>query len=152
MLAISLALGLTMLAAVLAAYWWAVQTGRSDGETRAVAFSAIVCANLALIFTTRSPTHTLIETLRQPNPAFWSIVAGALGALLLVIYAGPVARVFRFEPIGAAELGVAALAGTAGVAWYELWKAARKRRSGQEEEEVGRSGLESTAPAKRRRR
>jgi len=42
MLSASLALGATMLAAVFAAYWWALASGRSDDGARTIAFAAIV--------------------------------------------------------------------------------------------------------------
>jgi Ca2+-transporting ATPase len=125
MLLVSLALGVTMLLAVLAVYAWALHAGYTDGETRAAAFAAIVAANVALIFVTRSRSRGALAMLREPNPALWWISACALGALLAAIYVAPVAAVFRFAPIGAAELGTAALAGVAGVAWYELWKCLR---------------------------
>jgi Ca2+-transporting ATPase len=129
MLGTSLALGATMLATVLAAYWWALQTGRSDGETRAVAFVAVVCGNLALLFAMRSRRRTMIETLAERNLALWSIVLGALGALAVSLYVPAAAALFRFSPLGAGEFLAAAVAGVAGVLWYDLWKLARRRRT-----------------------
>jgi Ca2+-transporting ATPase len=123
MLGLSLLLGATMLAGVVAAYWWALQGGRPDETTRAVAFAALVMANLALIFVTRSRERTVFQTLREPNPPFWWIVAGGLAALAAAIYVPQAAAVFRFSALEAMEMLVAAGAGIAGVAWYELWKA-----------------------------
>jgi Ca2+-transporting ATPase len=128
MLAVSLALGTSMLAAVLAAYAWALHSGYSPGATRAVAFAAIVFANIALLFATRSRERSAAAMLREPNAALWWITAGALGALLASIYVEPVADVFRFEPIAAADLGLAAAAGLLGAAWYELRKLLHRRR------------------------
>ena len=122
MLATSLALGATMLAAVFAAYWWALQGGRADSETRAIAFCAIVFSNLALLFATRSRNRTLLAMLREPNAALWVITLGALAALGAAIYVPAAAAIFRFSPLGATELTVAAAAGLAGVAWVELLK------------------------------
>jgi Ca2+-transporting ATPase len=123
MLRTSLLLGATMLAGVLAAYAWALHTGRSDGQTRAIAFAALVFANLALIFVTRSRTRSLVQTLRERNPAFWWIACGALAALAAALYAPPLAELFRFERLGIGELVAAAAAGIAGTAWYPLAKA-----------------------------
>jgi Ca2+-transporting ATPase len=127
MLGVSLLLGATMLAGVLAAYAWSLASGRSDETTRAIAFAAIVFANLALIFVTRSRTLGLLGTLREPNPAFWWIVAGGLAALAAAIYLPPAAAIFRFSSLSPVELLAAAGAGIAGVAWYELWKALVRR-------------------------
>jgi Ca2+-transporting ATPase len=122
MLSVSLVLGATMLAAVLAVYAWALRAGYGDGETRAMAFAAIVFANLALLFVTRSRERSALAMLREPNAALWWIAAGAVGALLAAIYAPPAAAIFRFAPIGAVELAIAAGAGVLGVAWYEVRK------------------------------
>jgi hypothetical protein len=48
-------------------------------------------------------------------------------ALATAIYAPPLAAIFRFAPLGAVELAVAAGAGILGVAWYELRKLAARR-------------------------
>ena len=122
MLGVSLLLGASMLGAVFGVYAWALASGRGEGETRAMAFAAIVFANVALIFVTRSRTRTALETLRQPNRALWGITLGALGALAAAIYAAPLAAIFRFAPLAAGDLGVAAAAAIAGVAWYEARK------------------------------
>jgi P-type Ca2+ transporter type 2C len=126
MLGVSLLLGAGMLAGVLAVYWWAHAAGRPDGETRAAAFATIVFGNVALLFVTRSGTRTALETLREPNRALWGIVAAALAALLAALYFPPAAEIFRFAPLGAAEIALAAAAGAASVAWYELRKLARR--------------------------
>jgi Ca2+-transporting ATPase len=127
MLAISLLLGATLLAAVFAAYAWAVAAGRSEAEARAVAFAAIVSGNLALILVNRSHERLVLETLREPNPALWWIAGAALGALVAAIYVPAAAAIFRFAPLGVPDLALAAGAGLAGVAWYELAKLARRR-------------------------
>jgi Ca2+-transporting ATPase len=125
MLAFSLLLGVTMLAGVLAVYWWALASGRSDETTRAAAFAAIVFGNVALIAVTRSGGRTLLATLRQPNAAFWWIVAGALAALAATLYVAPLAALFRFAPLGPAELAAALAGGLGGVLWYDLAKRLR---------------------------
>ena len=127
MLGISLLLGATMLAGVLGAYAWSLASGRSDETTRAIAFAAIVFANLALLFVTRSRSLGVLGILREPNAAFWWIVAGGLAALAAAIYLPPAAAIFRFSALSIAEVGVAAGAAFAGVAWYEAWKALARR-------------------------
>ena len=122
MLASSVALGLTMLAAVFAAYWWTLDTGRSEAAARTIAFAAIVLSNLALLFATRSRTRTVLATLGEPNAALWTITFGALAALGAAIYVPAAAAIFRFAPLGGAELAVAAGAGLAGMAWVEVLK------------------------------
>jgi P-type Ca2+ transporter type 2C len=125
MLGVSLLLGAGMLGGVFGVYWWTLAAGRPDGVARAAAFAAIVCANIALLFVTRSRGRTVLRTLREPNAALWGIAAGALGALLAALYFPPAAAIFRFEPLGGSTLALAAGVGAASVAWYELRKLAR---------------------------
>jgi len=127
MLGASLTLGAAMLATVFAAYWWALQTGHSAPETRAVAFAAVVIGNLALLFAMRSRERTIFETLRERNVALWGISLAALAALAVAIYLPAAAAIFRFSALATPEVAVAAGAGIGGVIWYELWKIARRR-------------------------
>jgi len=130
MLALSLALGATVLLAVALLYGWAMSAGRSDGEVRALAFAAIVFGNLALIFANRSRSRPILSTLGRPNPMLWWMTAGTIAALALAVYAPPAAAVFRFVPLGAGDLGLALAAGIAGILWIEGWKlSAGMRRS-----------------------
>ena len=122
MLGTSLALGVTMLAGVFGACWWMLHRGRSEGETRAAGFAAIVFGNLALILSARSRTHTIIEALRSPNPALWWVTGGTTAALAAALYIEPVAGIFRFAPLRPEDLALAAIAGAAGIAWYEGYK------------------------------
>jgi Ca2+-transporting ATPase len=68
----------------------------------------------------------MLRTLFEPNRAFWWIVAGTALALLGVIYVPAAAEIFRFAPLRLPDLALAALAGIAGVAWYDLVKLARR--------------------------
>ena len=122
MLVTGLGLGASVLGAVFAMYWWGHTAGRPEGELGALGFATIVFGNLALILANRSGTRSIAATLRRPNPALWWIVLGTLAALALVIYVAPVAAIFRFAPLGAADVLLAFAAGSAGVLWFELLK------------------------------
>jgi Ca2+-transporting ATPase len=130
MLAMSLALGATALLAVVLLYGWALSAGRSDAEVRALAFSAIVFGNLALIFANRSRSRSILATLTRPNPMLWWMTIGTIAALALALYVPPAAAVFRFAPLGAGDLGLALAVGIAGILWIEGWKLYVARRSG----------------------
>ena len=90
-------------------------------------FAAIVVGNLALICVNRSHSRTAWQMLRARNPALWWIVGGTLAALAAVIYLPAAAAIFRFAPLGAADLAIACAGGVAGVVWIEMWKLARAR-------------------------
>ena len=128
MLGVSLVLGASVLAAVFLAYWWAVERGLQAGEVQSFGFAAIVFGNLAMIHATRSRVRVVFETLRSPNPALWWITGATLAALSASIYVPPVADIFRFAPLSPGYVLAAAIAGIAGVAWYEAYKYLRPRR------------------------
>jgi Ca2+-transporting ATPase len=129
MLWVSMVLGTSMLAVVALAYAWIADSGAPAGDVRSFGFAAIVFGNLALIHATRSRDRLIVDTLRLPNPALWWITGGALAALAASIYVPPVADIFRFAPLAAGDFALAALAGIAGIAWYEVYKFLRPRRA-----------------------
>ena len=124
MLAASLGLGAAALLAVVLAYVWALNVGLAPAEVRALAFAAIVIGNLGLIFANRSRFDSIFVTLARPNPVLWWVTLAALAALALAVYVAPLASVFRFAPLGPAEIGVAVAAGLSGPACSEAWKRA----------------------------
>jgi Ca2+-transporting ATPase len=128
MLAASLGLGAAALLAVVLVYGWALLAGLGGDEMRALTFAAIVTGNLALIFANRSRSRPFIATLARPNPVLWWTAAAAIAALAFAIYLPPVAAIFRFAPLGPAEIGVAFAAGLAGLVWSEGWKRVAARR------------------------
>jgi len=127
MLGVSMVLGASVLAAVFLAYWWVVEQGLPAGEVQSFGFAAIVFGNLAMIHATRSRERVIFDTLRSPNPALWWITGGTLAALAASIYVPPVADIFRFAPLSPGYVMTAAIAGIAGVAWYEAYKFLRPR-------------------------
>lgn len=54
------------------------------------------------------------------NPAFWWLVAAALGALLAVIYVPSLGDPFRFSPPNSAQLAVAVAAAIGALAGHKL--------------------------------
>jgi Ca2+-transporting ATPase len=126
MLAGALLVGAAVLACVCLAYAWAQNSGRSEGEVRAIGFASIVFGNLAMILAHRAPDRSIFATLARPNPAFWWVVLGALGALAIAVYFPPLAQVFRFAPLAAGDVATAAGAGLAGVLAIEALRLVRR--------------------------
>ena len=122
----ALLLGAAVLACVLLAYGWAHGSGRAEGEVRAIGFAAIVFGNLAMILAHRSPDRFIVATLARPNPALWWVLLGALAALAAAVYFPPLADIFRFAPLPAGDIAIAAAAGLAGVIGFEAVKLVRR--------------------------
>lgn len=124
--------GVGALAAVLGVYLWGLSGERPDPEVRSLAFSTLVLTNVLLLLVNRSWRISVLATFRERrNPALRYILAAALGILGVVLTVAPVRGAFDLSPVPLLDLGVAALAGFAGVVWFEVYKAVR-RRAGSE--------------------
>jgi Ca2+-transporting ATPase len=125
-LALGLALGASVLAAVALTYGWALAAGLDAPGARALAFAALVCGDLGLIFANRSHALTAVELLGHPNPALWWILGGTLAALGAAIFVPALAQLFAFGPVTTLHLAGACALGFGSVAWYDAWKLARR--------------------------
>ena len=114
--------GMVVLIAVALLYYVVLFNGFSDERARAMAFSALVLGNAALILSNRSQSRSIFATLRRPNRALWWIVGGALGGLGLALYVPPMQNIFKFEALSAPDLLLCILAASAGLVWSELTK------------------------------
>lgn len=114
--------GASVLLIVLAMFAVTLWRGKGEAETRAMTVASLIVGNLALIFTNRSWSRTIPQTLRTPNPALWWITAGALAVLGLVLYVPALRELFRFATLHPDDLALCLLAGTLGVIWFELLK------------------------------
>lgn len=119
---VSLLQGLSVLASVLLVYGIAWHRGRDELDSRALAFSTLIVGNLCLIFTNRSWSRTIWQTLRSPNRALWWVTASALAILAAILYVPVFRSLFRFSFLHPADVLIAALAGFLGVLWFELFK------------------------------
>jgi P-type Ca2+ transporter type 2C len=128
---VSILQGLSVLAVVVGVFAVAHYTGRVDDEARALTFTTLVLANLALIFTNRSWTRTILGRLRSPNPALWWVAGGTLCFLGLVIYVPLSRALFRFSILHLHDLAICLGAAILSIAWFEvfkLWKAQTRSR------------------------
>ncbi|MFZ3289600.1 MAG: cation transporting ATPase C-terminal domain-containing protein, partial [Telluria sp.] len=57
----------------------------------------------------------------------WSVAAAALALLLLVLYQGTLAAMFRFAPLGPSQLAAALGIGASAIVLSEALKLARRR-------------------------
>jgi Ca2+-transporting ATPase len=129
MVGVSLLLGISVLTVVFLACWWSIARGVSSNEIRSFGFAALVWGNLTMIHATRSRDRLIVQAIRAANPVLWWITGATLAALVVAIYARPVAAVFQFAPLTPRLLAVSAAAGAVGALWYEVYKLGRPRRS-----------------------
>jgi Ca2+-transporting ATPase len=113
---------LAVLVAVAVLYGLVLDAGYDDARARAMAFTALVLGNAALILTNRSGSRSLLTTLAMPNRALWWVVGGALGGLAAALYVAPLQQIFGFEALEARDLFFCLIAASAGVFWSEIVK------------------------------
>jgi Ca2+-transporting ATPase len=126
-LLLSLLQGATAFLAVAAVYAFSLQRGQGGDEARALTFATLVIGNLWLILANRSWSSTLAASLRTPNPALWWVIGGTLGFLAFVLYVPGLREVFAFTTLHANDVLLALVASAAGIAWFELFKWAKRR-------------------------
>lgn len=126
---VSLLQGLGVLVILAALYGVALHRGQTEPEARALAFTTLIIANIGLILINRSWKHSILATVRSPNPALWWVTGGAVLFLGLVLFVPALRGVFRFGELDTGGLGVSLLAGAASILWFELFKFVSRRRA-----------------------
>lgn len=122
-LVISALQGITVLAAVLSVFCWAVNAGRPDDVVRSLTFAALVIGNLSLILVNRSWRLTAWQALRQRGNRALKWIIGAASVLLVVLLTVPGLRdAFNLGAIELLDWLVVVIAGVAGVIWFEAYK------------------------------
>jgi P-type Ca2+ transporter type 2C len=116
---LSLLLGLSVFAVVLIVFRISLAVGVSEGEARALTFTTLVIANLALVLTTRSRTRPFLTTLRTPNAALWWVLGGAAALLALVLSVPFLRDLFGFAALPPLGLLACLGAGLASMLWFE---------------------------------
>jgi P-type Ca2+ transporter type 2C len=92
---------------------------------RALTFTTLVVAFLAIILVNRSWKHTVIGSLRTPNTALWWVIAGTTLFLAIVLLVPPAWRVFHFAPLHGTDLVLSITAGLLCVPLFDLPKLLR---------------------------
>ena len=124
-LRISVMQGLSVMVTVLAVLAIANYLHRGEFETRALTFTTLVFANLALIFTNRSWTETAVRTLRTPNPALWIVTGGTTVLLGVVLFVPYTRTLFRFAFLHLNDFAICLGAALISIVWFEAFKLLR---------------------------
>jgi P-type Ca2+ transporter type 2C len=104
----SLAEGLAVFAVVALGFWIGQQKHGGMTDARTLAFSGLIMGNIGLIVAHRAHTGGLLRSFRTPNPAFWAVVAGAIGVLTLVLLVPPIRGQFQLGPLHLDDLALSA--------------------------------------------
>ncbi|MCE5202618.1 MAG: cation-translocating P-type ATPase [Coriobacteriales bacterium] len=130
-LSIAFLQGASVLLAVFVVYLWSILDGHDDGVVRSLTFATLVVGNLALILVNRSWHLSIARSFKERKNTTLYWILGVATVLLVLLLAVPGAReAFHFGPIDPAEVLIPLVAGFAGVAWFEVYKAVRGRQGG----------------------
>jgi len=125
-LLLSLLQGAGVLAVVIGAYAWSA-VHLDENAARAFVFVTLVIGNLALIFSNRTRSESLLASLRVPNRMLWLVTGITLGVLALALHLPWLVTLFRFGPLSWSQLLSAIALGLASVFWFEAIKFHRRR-------------------------
>ncbi|HRY31939.1 MAG TPA: cation-translocating P-type ATPase [Bacteroidales bacterium] len=121
-LMISMIQGMNILAVVLAVYFAGLALDLSEEKTRAMTFSTLIIANLAVILSNRSRHDSIFRIITVKNNMVKWILSGALLFLLLTLELPFLRALFEFSSLTPTELAISALAGMLSVTWFEAYK------------------------------
>jgi len=126
MIGLSILQGIVVLGIVLSVYLIALNLNQGEDSARALCFTTLIVANLALILTNRSWSSTIIENIRSPNSALWWVIGGALLFLGLVLFIPPLQKLFSFGPLHVNDIIICFIAGMISIVWFEALKMFKK--------------------------
>ncbi|MCE5197737.1 MAG: cation-translocating P-type ATPase [Armatimonadota bacterium] len=96
--------------------------GKGMMEARALAFTSLIIANLALILANRSWSRISIDMLRSPNRAFWWVLGGAIIFLAMVLYIPALRALFSFSTLHVGDILICIGAGLVSIVWFDILK------------------------------
>ena len=114
--------GIGILFIVFAVYFVGLKMGFSEHEDRALAFTTLIAANIAVILSNRSWTRNIFQILRTSNKTVKYVVGGAASFLLLILNVPFLLNLFQFEKISLPEALICVVLGFSSIIWFELYK------------------------------
>lgn len=94
---ISIGKGMLLLLMVMVIYFLSLNEGHTDGEVRAITFSALIVGNIFLILSDLSKTRTFISVFQEKNHTASIILLSSVIMLVLSISVPGLQKTFNFE-------------------------------------------------------
>lgn len=114
--------GIGILVIVFAVYYFGLKMGYSEQEDRALAFTTLIAANIAVILSNRSWTRNIFQILTTSNRTVKWVVGGASLFLILILNVPFLLDLFLFEKIDFLEAMVCIALGFSSILWFEIYK------------------------------
>ena len=119
--------GIGILVMVFAVYFFGLRMNYSEQEVRALAFTTLIAANIAVILSNRSWTRNIFQILMTSNKTVKYVVGGAAFFLVLVLNVPFLLNLFQFEKISLAESLICVVLGFTSIVWFEMYKVLTNR-------------------------
>ena len=119
--------GIGILVMVFAVYFFGLRINYSEQEVRALAFTTLIAANIAVILSNRSWTRNIFQILMTSNKTVKYVVGGAAFFLILVLNVPFLLSLFQFEKISLLESLVCVVLGFSSIIWFEMYKVLTNR-------------------------
>lgn len=124
----SLTTGMSILSALVIIYFISLKQGQDDKDARALVFTTLIIANLALIFNSRGPELSFKEKFKTKiNKSVIYISAGSIVLLYAVLFNSTLQNFFDFSLLHPVDLVICTTVGLISVFWRELF---RKKTNG----------------------
>lgn len=121
--------GLNIIVMVLIVYFFGLYFSYDENIIRAMSFSTLIVANIAVIFSNRSWTKNIFQIIKTKNKAAVWIVGGAMFFLLLILNNDFFIKLFKFDHISILKFICCFFAGIASIIWFELYKNSKVNKS-----------------------
>jgi P-type Ca2+ transporter type 2C len=126
---ISLLQGFIVLGVVLTVFVLSGKLNVGENEARTMAFATVVVSNICLILTNLSWNRSVFEIVRDPNPAMWCVITGAIALITAVLYIPGLRELFGFGLLHLNDVLICFSAGLFSVMWFEIAKFMMKKKS-----------------------
>ncbi|HTY21230.1 MAG TPA: cation-translocating P-type ATPase, partial [Geobacteraceae bacterium] len=127
-LLLSILQGLGVLVILLAVFGISLTRGQGEAESRALAFTTLIIANLGLMLTNRSWSDGMVGIIRTPNAVLWWVMGGAVAFLALVLNVPVLCSLFRFSLLHPQDILICFSLGIFSILWFELFKMFSRKR------------------------
>ncbi len=121
--------GLAITVGTLGVYIYAVNCDYNEAQTRTMAFTVLISANIFLTLINRSFYYSVITTLRYKNNFIPLIIGITVILTMLLLYIEPVKQFFNFETLTTSQMAVSIMSGFITVIWFEIVKWINRRRN-----------------------
>jgi Ca2+-transporting ATPase len=120
--------GIVVFGIISGVYLMSIYRKQGILEARALTFTTLIFANLALVLVNRSRSRTLMEGINAPNKALYWVLSGGMLVLFLALYIPFLRELCGFAVLHPLDLLICFGAGILSITWFECWKLLQRKK------------------------